>query len=115
MDLLPQKIKEADPYNILKVKLGTGLDNDKSIIEQIRRETDKTIRVDANEGWDLETGISMSFWLADNNIEFIEQPFKSTNLSDTAQLKIKSPKGEHTWEIAVLHDLWWNSIGNAMA
>jgi len=91
MDLLPQKIKEADPYNILKVKLGTGLDNDKSIIEQIRRETDKTIRVDANEGWDLDTGISMSFWLADNNIEFIEQPFKSTNLSDTAQLKNKSP------------------------
>ena len=31
------------------------------------------------------------------------------------QLKIKSPKGEHIWEIAVLHDLWWNSIGNAMA
>ena len=31
------------------------------------------------------------------------------------QLKIKSPKGEHTWEIAVLHDLWWNSIGNTMA
>ena len=33
----------------------------------------------------------MSFWLADNNVEFIEQPFKSTNLSDTAKLKNKSP------------------------
>ena len=31
------------------------------------------------------------------------------------QLKIKSSRGEHAWEIAVLHDLWWNSIGNAMA
>jgi len=91
MDLLPQKIKEADPYNILKVKLGAGIDNDKFIIEQIRRETDKIIRVDANEGWDLETGVLMSYWLADNNIEFIEQPFKSTNLSDTAKLKEKSP------------------------
>ena len=91
MDLLPQKIKEADPYNILKVKLGTDLIKDKSIIEHIRRETDKTIRVDANEGWDLETGISMSYWLADNNVEFIEQPFKSSNLSDTAELKRKSP------------------------
>ena len=91
MDLLPQKIKEADPYNILKVKLGTDLIKDKSIIEHIRRETDKTIRIDANEGWDLETGISMSYWLADNNVEFIEQPFKSSNLSDTAKLKNKSP------------------------
>ena len=91
MDLLPQKIAEANPYDILKVKLGTSLSNDKSIIEQIRLETDKIIRVDANEGWDLDTGLLMSFWLADNNVEFIEQPFKSTNLSDTAKLKSKSP------------------------
>lgn len=91
MDLLPQKIAEAKPYDILKVKLGTSLSNDKSIIEQIRLETDKIIRVDANEGWDLDTGLLMSFWLADNNVEFIEQPFKSTNLSDTAKLKSKSP------------------------
>ena len=91
IDLLPQKIAEAKPYDILKVKLGTSLSNDKSIIEQIRLETDKIIRVDANEGWDLDTGLLMSFWLADNNVEFIEQPFKSTNLSDTAKLKSKSP------------------------
>ena len=31
------------------------------------------------------------------------------------QLKIKTPTGEHAWEVAGLHDLWWNSIGNAMA
>ena len=91
IDLIPQKIQDADPYNILKVKLGTGLKNDKQIIDLIRRETDKVIRVDANEGWDLDTGIEMSFWLADNNVEFIEQPFHSTNLSDTSKLKNKSP------------------------
>ena len=91
IDLIPQKIQDADPYNILKVKLGTGLKNDKQIIDLIRRETDKVIRVDANEGWDLDTGIEMSFWLADNNVEFIEQPFHSTNLSDTSKLKDKSP------------------------
>jgi len=32
-----------------------------------------------------------------------------------AQLKIKSAYGEYAWEIAGLHDLWWNSIDNAMA
>jgi len=31
------------------------------------------------------------------------------------QLKLKTPTGEHAWEVAGLHDLWWNSIGNAMA
>ena len=31
------------------------------------------------------------------------------------QLKLKTPAGQHAWEVAGLHDLWWNSIGNAMA
>ena len=31
----------------------------------------------------------------------------------TAQAQ--DPAGEHAWEVAGLHDLWWNSIGNAMA
>lgn len=31
------------------------------------------------------------------------------------QLKLKTPASEHAWEVAGLHDLWWNSIGNAMA
>ncbi|MEC9474747.1 MAG: dipeptide epimerase [Candidatus Neomarinimicrobiota bacterium] len=91
MDLIPQKVQEATPYQIIKVKLGVDIDHDKSIIQEIRKETDKIIRVDANEGWDLETGLEMTHWLADQNIEFIEQPFKSTNLSDTAQLRSKSP------------------------
>jgi hypothetical protein len=30
-------------------------------------------------------------------------------------LKIKTHGGDHTWEVAGLHDLWWNAISNAMA
>ena len=91
MDLIPEKVKEGAPYHILKVKLGMGIEKDKAIINAIRRETDQLIRVDANEGWDLESGIEMSNWLADHNVEFVEQPFKSTNLKDTAALREKSP------------------------
>ena len=91
MDLLPQKIEDANPYKILKVKLGVSEDHDKSVINEIRKVTDKVIRVDANEGWDLETGITMTHWLADNNVEFVEQPFKSSDLNSTAQLRSKSP------------------------
>ena len=60
---IEKKVIEADPYNILKVKLGTPND-DKKIITEIRKFTDKIIRVDANEGWDFDTAIEMCKWLA---------------------------------------------------
>ena len=90
-DLIPEKVQEGMPYAILKVKLGIGLSEDKAMMNAIREHTDKLIRVDANEGWDLSTGIEMCRWLADQNVEFVEQPFKSTNLTDTAELRSKSP------------------------
>ena len=91
MGIIPEKVAEAIPYHILKIKLGMGEKKDKAIMNAIRVETDTLIRVDANEGWDLETGIEMCRWLADRNVEFVEQPFKSTNLKDTAELRKKSP------------------------
>ena len=91
LNLIPQKIAEAAPYRVLKIKLGVGLQDDQQIIKLIRAETDKLIRVDANEGWDLETGLTMCKWLADHNVEFVEQPFKADNLHDTAVLQKKSP------------------------
>lgn len=91
MDLIPEKVKEGSPYHILKVKLGMGIDQDKAIMNAIREETDQSIRVDANEGWDLTSGIEMCNWLAEQNVEFVEQPFKSTNLADTATLRKESP------------------------
>ena len=89
--LISEKVNEGAPYSILKVKLGMGVDKDKEIMKAIRLETDKIIRVDANEGWDLETGIEMCQWLSEKGVEFVEQPFKSTNLKDTAELRKKSP------------------------
>ena len=91
IDLISEKVNEGAPYSILKVKLGMGVDKDKEIMRAIRLETDKIIRVDANEGWDLETGIEMCQWLSEKGVEFVEQPFKSTNLKDTAELRKKSP------------------------
>ena len=91
LDLIPKKIEEAHPYQILKIKLGVSIEDDKQLIKLIRNETDKLIRVDANEGWNLNMVIEMCKWLADHNVEFIEQPFKANNLGDTAKLKEVSP------------------------
>jgi L-alanine-DL-glutamate epimerase-like enolase superfamily enzyme len=88
-DELEQKVEEAEEYKILKVKLGT--DKDRDIISTIRRFTDKPIRVDANEGWDLNTAIEMSEWLAENNVELIEQPLPVKNLHEMSELKNRSP------------------------
>ena len=42
-------------------------------------------------------------------------PAQRIGTVDGKQLKLKTSAGEHAWEVAGLHDLWWNSIGNAMA
>ncbi|MFQ6605182.1 MAG: dipeptide epimerase [Fidelibacterota bacterium] len=89
LDGLEEKIEEATPYPLLKVKLGTR--QDKDIVKIIRRYTDKVIRVDANEGWDLDRALNMCHWLAQQNVEFVEQPLPAGDLRNTAELKKKSP------------------------
>jgi len=82
---LAQKIDKAKEYKILKVKLGT--ENDKDIITEIRKYTDKPIRVDANEGWDFDTAIEMISWLSERNVELIEQPLLTHDLDKMVELK----------------------------
>ena len=47
-DVVRQKVDEAAPYKVIKVKM--GLDNDKELVEIIRSKTDKPLCVDANQG-----------------------------------------------------------------
>ncbi len=42
-------------------------------------------------------------------------PAQCIGLVGGADLKIKTRVENHTWDVAGLHDLWWNAIGNAMA
>jgi len=88
--IMQQKVLEAANYPVLKVKLGTG--NDQEIIKSLRDVSDKPIRVDANEGWKtLDIAKQMISFLADQNIEFIEQPMPSDCHSEMAKLKSFSP------------------------
>ncbi|MFQ6614298.1 MAG: dipeptide epimerase [Fidelibacterota bacterium] len=88
-DLIPQKIEEATPYQILKVKLGT--ERDREIIREIRKYTDKTIRVDANEGWTVDRALEMIPWLADQGVELVEQPLPAARLEETARVRDRAP------------------------
>ncbi|MGC9364176.1 MAG: enolase C-terminal domain-like protein [Fidelibacterota bacterium] len=90
-DVMAQKTKEAEPYKILKVKVGKP--NDEEFIKAVRSVAPyKPIRVDANEGWtDKDVAIRKIEWLVENGVEFIEQPMPSYMLEETAWLRDRSP------------------------
>ena len=85
-EVIKQKVREAAPYPLLKVKVGT--DRDEEIINAVRSVTDKPIRVDANEGWKTkEEALEKIQWLASQGVEFIEQPMPSDMIEETAWLR----------------------------
>lgn len=72
-DVLAQKIKEASDFSILKIKAGT--EDDKKLIELIRKYTDKPLYVDVNQGWkDKHFVVDMIGWMQSKNVLLIEQP-----------------------------------------
>jgi L-alanine-DL-glutamate epimerase-like enolase superfamily enzyme len=88
--ILAQKVKEAEIYKILKIKLGSK--DDKSIIDTIRSKTDKEIAVDVNQGWkDKEFALDMINWLKEKNVVMVEQPMPKEQLDDLAWLTERSP------------------------
>jgi L-alanine-DL-glutamate epimerase-like enolase superfamily enzyme len=92
-DVFRKKVLEADPYPILKVKVGVA--GDKENLQALREVAPaKTVRVDANEGWKTkEQALETIEWLAkDGHIEFVEQPMPAaTPAKDWAWLKQRSP------------------------
>lgn len=89
-DIVRGKVREAQSYKVLKVKM--GLDNDKELVETIREETSVPICVDANQGWNnREKALEMCHWLAERDCLFVEQPFDKHNIDDTAWLRERSP------------------------
>ncbi|MGI9470870.1 MAG: dipeptide epimerase [Rubripirellula sp.] len=72
------KLKEVPGWPIYKIKLGTS--DDLRIVQELRRHTDATFRVDANCGWTAEETIRRSHALRDLNVEFIEQPLPAEDI-----------------------------------
>ncbi|MFV0387870.1 MAG: dipeptide epimerase [Pyrinomonadaceae bacterium] len=85
-EIIRAKIREAEEYPILKIKLGG--ENDKEIIEAVRAETDKPLYVDANEGWKTRNrAIESVKWLTEQNVIFIEQPMPASQTDDLKFLR----------------------------
>lgn len=76
-----QKVREAEAFPILKIKV--GLDTDEQTIAAVRSVTDKPLRVDANEGWtDREVAARKIDWLSKQGVQFVEQPMPADRIED---------------------------------
>jgi L-Ala-D/L-Glu epimerase len=89
-DVIKQKVAEAEPYKVLKVKLGR--DNDREVVDVIRSLTNKPLCVDVNQGWrDRSLALEMAYWLKEKGVLFLEQPMPKEMKDDIAWLTQNSP------------------------
>ena len=89
-EIIRQKVKEANDFNLLKIKLGR--DNDKELIETIRSVTNIPLCVDINQGWkDKNRALEIIHWLHEKGIVFVEQPMPKELKDEIAWLTEQSP------------------------
>jgi L-alanine-DL-glutamate epimerase-like enolase superfamily enzyme len=88
-----EKVREADQYPILKLKVGSA--SDRENIAALRSVApNKRVRIDGNEAWKTpdEALRNIEWFAEDANIEFIEQPMPATaSAKDWQWLKARSP------------------------
>jgi o-succinylbenzoate synthase len=95
----PEKMaKEALEYQqagfpSIKVKLGTSTEADVERIKAIRAAigNEHPLRIDANQGWTVETAIATLQALGNYNIEHCEEPIARWNFMELPQVRTNSP------------------------
>ncbi|MFN7920876.1 MAG: dipeptide epimerase [Bryobacteraceae bacterium] len=87
-EMTRQKVKEAEAYPVLKIKV--GLKTDEQTLDAVRSVTKKPLRVDANEGWkSKEEAVAKINWLEKHGVEFVEQPMPAHMLEDMKYVRSK--------------------------
>ncbi len=87
---LRARVKDAEQYPVLKVKLGTGWDE--RIVRIVRELAPrKVLRVDANAAWTPKSTLRMVPILEDLGVEFVEQPLPPGDLEGLRFVRERSP------------------------
>jgi L-alanine-DL-glutamate epimerase-like enolase superfamily enzyme len=84
------RARRASEFRALKVKVGGT--EDLARMEAVREETDVPLRVDANEGWTLESARELMPELIRLDVEFVEQPFPADDLDSFRGLRELHPR-----------------------
>lgn len=99
----PEVIRERIPWLLegsairgLKIKLGSpdGIEADQEMFAQVVESAGKypvRLRVDANGGWSISDARFMMKWLADRDVEYVEQPLKEGEEADLPILYANRP------------------------
>ncbi|GAA4332384.1 dipeptide epimerase [Mucilaginibacter gynuensis] len=89
-EIIRQKVKEAEGFKVIKVKLGR--DADKELISTIRSVTDTPLYADANQGWtDRHQSLDLLHWLHEQGVQLVEQPMDKADIDGNAWLTERSP------------------------
>jgi L-Ala-D/L-Glu epimerase / N-acetyl-D-glutamate racemase len=84
------RVMRAGEFRALKVKVGGAEDLER--LEAVREAApDAALRVDANEGWTLESARELMPELIRLNVEFVEQPFPAADVDSFNALKEVEP------------------------
>jgi L-alanine-DL-glutamate epimerase-like enolase superfamily enzyme len=84
-EVVKAKLDDAARFPILKMKM--GIPGDFELLDMVLAETGKKVRVDANEGWNLDTAKRAVKELEDRGIEFVEQPLSHHRREELKELK----------------------------
>jgi L-Ala-D/L-Glu epimerase len=79
---------------VLKIKLGStaGIEADKAMLLAVKEVApSQEVFVDANGGWNLEDAVTMSAWLLELGVKYIEQPLARGEEHQLLELKKRSP------------------------
>jgi L-alanine-DL-glutamate epimerase-like enolase superfamily enzyme len=78
-DELRERLREAESFPVLKVKLGSP--RDEHVIRLVRElSPGKVLRVDANAAWTPKHALRMDRVLAELGVEFVEQPLPAHDI-----------------------------------
>lgn len=82
-----------DAFPAIKIKLGTNFHDDVQRVKKVREAIGANIplRIDANQGWDVQTALEILTEIVPFGVEYCEQPVKATHFKDMAYLHQHSP------------------------
>ena len=84
------RTRRATGFEVLKIKVGAPGDLER--LRAVRAETGARMRIDGNEGWDLETARALTPELIELGVEFVEQPFPAGDLAAFHAYRALSPR-----------------------
>lgn len=88
--LIGERLAAATDFKLIKVKLGG--ENDREVIQALRKVTSLPLLVDANQGWtDRKKTIELIYWLHDQGVLLVEQPMNKLDKEGNAWLTGRSP------------------------